>query len=97
MPDYDSIPSCLFTVPGLAMIGVTEAEAKAAGLDVRIEVNDMRDWLSGKTWGETSAFAKVIVDRDTDLIRGAHIVGHGGEELIHLFALAMRHKVPPQR
>ena len=93
VPDYDSIPSCLFTVPGLAMVGCTEAEAKAAGLNVRIEVNDMREWLSGKTWGETSAFAKVIVDRDSDLVRGAHIVGHGGEELIHLFALAMRHKI----
>lgn len=93
IPDYDSIPSCLFTVPGLAMVGMTEATAKAAGLNVRVEVNDMREWLSGKTWTETAAFAKVIVDRDSDLIRGAHIVGHGGEELIHVFALAMRHKI----
>ncbi len=93
VPDYDSIPSCLFTVPGLAMVGSTEAEAKAAGLNVRVEVNDMREWLSGKTWAETSAFAKVIVDRDSGLIRGAHIVGHGGEELIHVFALAMRHRI----
>jgi glutathione reductase (NADPH) len=93
VPDYDSIPSCLFTVPGLAMVGMTEATAGSAGLNVRVEVNDMREWLSGKTWAETSAFAKVIVDRDSDLIRGAHIVGHGGEELIHIFALAMRHRI----
>jgi glutathione reductase (NADPH) len=93
VPDYDSIPSCLFTVPGLAMVGLTEAAARQAGLDMRVEVNDMRDWLSGKTWAETSALAKVIVDRGSDLIRGAHIVGHGGEELIHLFALAMRHRI----
>jgi len=93
VPDYDSIPSCLFTVPGLAMVGMTEAGAKSAGLNVRVEVNDMREWLSGKTWAEASAFAKVIVDRDSDLIRGAHIVGHGGEELIHVFALAMRHGI----
>ena len=53
----------------------------------------MRDWLSGKTWTETAAFAKVLVDRDSDLICGAHIVGHGGEELIHLFALAIRLKI----
>jgi glutathione reductase (NADPH) len=93
VPDYDSIPSCLFTVPGLAMVGMTEATAGSAGLNVRVEVNDMREWLSGKTWAETSAFAKVIVDRDSDFIRGAHIVGHGGEELIHIFALAMRHGI----
>jgi glutathione reductase (NADPH) len=93
VPDYDSIPSCLFTVPSLSMVGHTEASARAAGLNVRVELNDMREWLSGKTWAETSALVKVIVDRDSDLIRGAHIVGHGGEELIHLFALAMRHKI----
>jgi glutathione reductase (NADPH) len=93
VPDYDSVPSCLYTVPSLSMVGYTETAAKAANLDVRVELNDMREWLSGKTWAETSALAKVIVDRDSDLIRGAHIVGHGGEELIHLFALAMRHRI----
>ena len=93
VPDYDSIPSCLFTVPSLSMVGYTADAAQAAGLNVRVELNDMREWLSGKTWAETSALAKVVVDRDSDLIRGAHIVGHGGEELIHLFALAMRHKI----
>ena len=93
VPDYDSIPSCLFTVPGLAMVGMTEAAARSGGLNVRVEVSDMREWLSGRTWAETAALAKVIVDRDSDLIRGAHIVGHGGEELIHIFALAMRHKI----
>ena len=93
VPDYDSVPSCLYTVPSLSMVGYTETAAKAANLDVRVELNDMREWLSGKTWAESAALAKVIVDRDSDLIRGAHIVGHGGEELIHLFALAMRHRI----
>jgi len=35
----------------------------------------------------------VISERASDRILGAHIVGHGGEELIHLFALAMRHGI----
>lgn len=87
------IPSCLYTAPTLATIGLTETAAHETGLQVRIEVNDMRDWLSGRTFAGSAAWAKVLIDRQTDLIRGAHIVGHGSEELIHLFAFAMRHVV----
>jgi len=39
------------------------------------------------------AWAKVLIDRKTDEIVGAHLVGHHGEELIHTFALAMRHGI----
>ncbi len=92
-PDYAMVPSCVYTVPTLATVGLTEAAAHEAGLQVRIEVNDMRDWLSGRTYAESAAWAKVLIDRQTDLVRGAHIVGHGSEELIHLFAFAMRHAV----
>ena len=92
-PHYTMVPSCLYTVPTLATVGLTEAAAHEAGLQVRVEVNDMRDWLSGRTYAESAAWAKVLIDRQTDLVRGAHIVGHGSEELIHLFAFAMRHAV----
>jgi glutathione reductase (NADPH) len=57
---------------------------------VEIHCNDMSDWLSTRTYNEPVAWAKVIVDRASDRILGAHIVGHAGEELIHLFALAMQ-------
>jgi glutathione reductase (NADPH) len=93
VPDYPSIPSCLYTVPGLAMVGMTQRAAEATGQRVRAEVSDMREWLSGKTFAETVAWAKVLVDGTSDQILGAHIAGHGSEELIHLFALAMRHRI----
>ena len=53
----------------------------------------MREWLSGRTFAEPVAWAKVISDEASDAILGAHIVGHGGEELIHIFALAMKHGI----
>src|SRR5205807_4996199 len=71
-PDYTSIPSCLFTVPGLASVGLTQATAEEKGLELRVEVNDMREWLSGRTYAETAAWAKVLVDWQTDCIVGAH-------------------------
>ncbi len=92
-PDYGSVPSCVFTVPALASVGLTEAQARDKGLEVEVQVNDMRDWFSGETYGETVAWAKVLVERGSGRIAGAHLVGHSGEELIHLFALAMRHGI----
>jgi len=93
MPDYASIPACVFTVPALASVGLTQTAAEEQGIELRVEVNDMRNWLSGRTYAETAAWAKVLIDRQTDRIIGAHILGHAGEELIHIFALAMRHGI----
>ena len=93
-PDYSSIPACVFTVPALASVGLTQAAAEEKGIDLRVEVNDMRNWLSGRTYAETAAWAKVLIDKQTYRIIGAHILGHAGEELIHIFALAMKHGIP---
>jgi glutathione reductase (NADPH) len=93
-PDYAVIPSCVYTVPALATVGLTEEEAAAKGLAVKVTTNDMRDWFSGKSYAETVAWSKVLLDEAGDRILGAHMVGHQGEELIHLFALAMRHNIP---
>lgn len=93
-PDYASIPSCVFTVPALSSVGLTEEEAKEKGLKFRVSVNDMSDWFSGLTYGETVAWAKVLIEEGSGRILGAHMVGHQGEDLIHLFALAMRHGIP---
>ncbi len=93
VPDYGSIPSCVFTVPALASVGLTQDAAEEKGIEVRAVVNDMHEWLSGRTHAENAAWAKVLVERKTDRILGAHLVGHAGEELIHIFALAMKHGI----
>ena len=92
-PDYRVIPSCVYTVPTLSTVGLTEEEANKKGLGVRVTTNDMKDWFSGKSYAETVAWAKVLVDEKSDQIVGAHMVGHQSEELIHLFAMAMRHGI----
>ncbi|MGB6536728.1 MAG: NAD(P)/FAD-dependent oxidoreductase [Xanthobacteraceae bacterium] len=89
-PDYSAIPSCVFTVPALASIGLTETKAKQSGRKFKVETNDMRDWLSARAYNESAAWAKVIIDAESDRILGAHLFGHAGEELIHIFAFAMR-------
>jgi glutathione reductase (NADPH) len=72
---------------------MTEAEAVAAGLDFDAVTSDMSSWFSARFYAETVAWAKILVEKDSRLILRAHLVGHHGEELIHLFALAMRHGI----
>ena len=89
-PDYASMATSVYTVQPLASVGLTEAAARQKGLAVDIHTNDMLGWFSAKTYAETVAWSKVIVERSTDRILGAHFVGHAGQELINIFGLAMR-------
>ena len=92
-PDYSIVPSAVYTVPALSSVGMTEAKAKQASIDVDVVTSDMSSWFSARFYAETVAWAKVIVEKGSRRIVGAHLVGHHGEELIHLFALAMRHGI----
>ena len=89
-PDYASIATAVYTVPALAAVGLTEAAAKTKGLSAEVHVNDMHDWFSARTYAETGAWSKIIVDRASDRILGAHFVGHAGHELVNVFGLAMK-------
>jgi len=89
-PDYASMATSVYTVPALAAVGLTEAAAKQKGFAIDVHTNDMNDWFSAKTYAETVAWSKIIVDQATDRIVGAHFVGHAGQELVNLFGLAMR-------
>jgi glutathione reductase (NADPH) len=87
--DYASVPKILWTVPPLASVGLTEVEARARGLDVSVVASDMAGWKVYAIHDDPVARAKVIVDRASDRIVGAHLYGSGAGEEIHLFAYAM--------
>ena len=89
-PDYFGMATSVYTTPPLAAVGLTERAARQQGLAVDVHVNDMLGWFSARTYAETVAWSKVIVEKATDRILGAHFVGHAGQELINIFGLAMR-------
>lgn len=89
-PDYGSMATSVYTVPALAAVGLTEAAARQKGFSVEVHSNDMLAWFSARTYAETVAWSKIIVDQATDRILGAHFVGHAGQELVNIFGLAMR-------
>ena len=92
-PEYIHVPATVFTVPALGSVGLTEEEAAAKGLAFAAKSNDLGGWRSSQTHAETAAYSKLLIEEGSGRILGAHMVGHGAEEVIHLFAFAMKHGV----
>jgi glutathione reductase (NADPH) len=89
--DYSAIPSVAFTVPPLATVGLSEDAARQQGFKIRVNAGDTASWYSSRRIGETHSAYKVILDESTGRILGAHLLGPGAEEMINLFAMAMRY------
>ena len=90
-PNYRGIPSVVFTVPPLAAVGLTEAEARRHGIDVRVKCEDTASWFSNRRVRQPAAMFKTIVENGTDRIVGAHFLGPDAADVINVFALAVRH------
>ena len=83
------IPWAVFTTPELGHVGLTEAEARRAGHEVRVAKTPTAAVPRAKTLGRTEGFYKVIVDADTDEILGAAIIGAEASEVITAIQMAM--------
>ncbi len=88
--DHQLVPSAVFTIPSLAAVGLGEEQARESGHEVRINRGSTTGWPSSKRIGEQHGFYKVIIDRHSDRILGAHLVRHHAGEAINWFALAIR-------
>jgi mycothione reductase len=73
--DHRFVPSAVFTDPQIASVGRTEAECRAAGLDVAVSVQEYGDVAYGWAMEDTTGFAKLLADRGTGLLLGAHVMG----------------------
>ena len=91
--DYSAIPSAIFTIPPFATVGLTEEAARKNGRDVEIATQDMSEWLVFQIAGEKPAHGKVIFEKSTGRVLGAHLFGAAADEHIHVFAMAMRYGI----
>ena len=88
--DYADIPSAVFSQPALASVGLTEAAAhdRHGELDVYIsEFSALKHTLSGS---EERSFMKLIVDKASDRVVGAHMAGPEAGEIIQGLAIAIK-------
>ncbi|GAA4710266.1 glutathione reductase (NADPH) [Promicromonospora umidemergens] len=90
VPDYTGIPTAVFTIPELVRVGMLEHEARDQGLDIEVRYRDTSGWYSNYRTGESTAASKVLVDRATDQIVGAHLLGPEYGELVNTLGLAMK-------
>ena len=92
--NYDAFASAVFTIPPLATAGLGEDGARAAGLRFRVNHQDTSGWFHTRRLGETASRCKVLIEEDTDRILGAHLLGPHAEEVINVFAVAIRFRIP---
>jgi glutathione reductase (NADPH) len=89
-PNYLGIPTVVFTIPPLASVGPSEREARQQGLKFRVKKEMTSSWYSSRRVGEAYSGFKVLVEEGTDRMLGAHLLGGQAEEVINLFAVAIR-------
>jgi dihydrolipoamide dehydrogenase len=88
--DYNCIPSCIYTTPEIASVGMTEKRAREAGFSVK--TGKFPYSASGKAAaaGNRDGFVKLVFDEKTGKLLGAHLIGLGVTELISGLALALK-------
>jgi glutathione reductase (NADPH) len=92
--NYDGIASAVFTIPPLASVGLLEPAAREAGLTFRTSFKETSGWFNTRRVGETASGFKVLVEEGTDRILGAHLLGPHAAEVINMFAIAVRQRIP---
>lgn len=88
--DYDVVPSCVFTSPEIASVGINMDTAKEEELDVKVSRIPFSGLGKALAMGEERGFVQLIVDGKTDCVLGAQIMGAHASDLIHEVALAMK-------
>lgn len=80
--DYTTIPSCVYTIPEVAMVGMTEKQAVEQGYEVK--VGKYQSMASGKATaaGDRDGLVKLIYDAKTEKLLGAHIIGGSVTEML---------------
>ena len=87
--NHDFVPTAVFSQPELGVVGLTEAQARAAHSKIDIyktSFRAMKHTLSGR---DERTFMKLIVNADTDVVLGCHIAGEGAGEMAQLLGIAI--------
>ncbi len=86
--EYDNIPSCVYSSPEVASVGLTEAEAKEKGFTIKTGKFPFQAIGKALVHGESDGFVKIIVDKHTEDLLGIHMVGPHVTDLISEAGLA---------
>jgi glutathione reductase (NADPH) len=88
--DYRNVPSAVFSQPNVGTVGLTEAEARADGFDLEIYRSSFRPMVHTMSGRNEKTMMKLVVDKKTDKVLGAHMVGPDAGEIIQGMAVAIK-------
>jgi dihydrolipoamide dehydrogenase len=88
--NYDHVPGCTYCDPEIGSIGLTEAEARARGFEVRVGTFPFGVLGRAKIANETEGFVKIVADKKYDEILGVHMIGPRATELVAEAGVALR-------
>ena len=88
--DYRAVPHAIFGDPQIAGVGLTEQEAREAGIEFVVGRRDYGGTAYGWALEDENSFAKVIIDRERRTILGAHIIGPQASSIIQPLIQAMQ-------
>ena len=91
--NYDHVPRCTYTEPEIGSVGLTEAQAKAQGHDVRVGTFPFRALARARMASEIEGFVKIVAEKKYDEILGVHIIGPRATELVAEAVMALRMEV----
>lgn len=89
-PDHTGIPSVAFTLPPLAMVGLTETDLQQRGIPYERHFADTSENFTSRRIGLKRSASKLLLEKEGGKILGAHFFEHHAEETINIFALAVR-------
>lgn len=95
-PDYRGVPSVAFTIPPIAAVGLSEEQARSRSLKFRVNSAKASDWFTARQAAEPVYGFKVLIEEKTDQVLGAHLVGPHADEVINIFAFAIRQRLPAE-
>ncbi len=84
-----SIPSVVFSIPPVATVGLTEQAARAKGYLFDVIEKDTARWYASRRINEHVSGSKILIGKSDGKIQGAHLIGHGVDEIINIFSVAM--------
>jgi dihydrolipoamide dehydrogenase len=87
--NYNAVPSCVYTHPEIASVGLNEEEAKNKNIEVSIGRFNFRNNSRAVCLSERDGFVKIIVDKKSKVILGAQILGSNASEIISELTLAV--------
>lgn len=94
--NYDAVPSCIFTSPEIASVGLTQEEAEKRGFKVKVGKFPFQASGKAQASGETEGMVKIVAEAESDRILGVHIMGAHATELIAEGTLAVSQGIKAQ-